>query len=330
MVADLYVAPAANEILGMRAFMPVEVRAYLDGLPEVEETETYLETEVSLTDGVTYPLAVVDSRNRGNVVYLDREGPEDAFLGEDKVIVSENFARRYGAKTGDVLALPSPGGAVSVAITGVFRDYSDDRGRIFMTRRNFDRHWKEPRYQSLAVYLKPEAAGRALPMVEEIRAQFGRDGEFSIFTNSTIRKKIFEVFDQTFAITYVLRTIAVVVAVFGIFLTLTTLVMERKREIALLRALGADKWQVARMYLAEAGLIGFLGGLLGAACGLLLAVILSMVVNVAFFRWTIDFSIPWGELSWVPVWVTLVAVLAGLWPALGAARSEVAGALRVE
>jgi putative ABC transport system permease protein len=330
MVADLYVAPAANEILGMRAYMPEEVRAYLDGLAEVEETETYLESEIPLADGNLYPLAVVDSRNRGNIVYLDHDGAEDAYLGEDKVIVSENFSRRYGAKTGDVLELPAPGEAVAVTITGVFRDYSDDRGRIFMTRENYDRYWNDPRYHSLAVYLKPASKARALPMVEEIRARFGASGEFSIFTNASIREKIFDVFDQTFAITYVLRTIAVIVAVFGIVLTLTTLVMERGREIALLRALGAGRGQICRTYLTEAGLIGFFGSLLGLACGLLLAVILSRVVNVAFFRWTIDFSVPWAELLWVPIWVTMVALLAGLYPSLRAARREVAGALRVE
>ncbi len=330
MVADLYVAPAANEILGMRAFMPNEIRSYLEGRPDVAETETYLETEVPLADGNTYPLAVVDSRNRGNIVYLEHAGPDDAYLEEDNVIVSENFARRYGAKTGDILELPSAAGVVAVTITGVFRDYSDDRGRIFMTRRNYDRHWDEPRYHSLAVYLKPEDLSRALPMGDEIRARFGASGEFSIFTNASIRKKIFEVFDQTFAITYVLRTIAVIVAVFGIMLTLTTLVMERGREIALFRALGAGQGQVCGTYLAEAGLIGLIGSLLGSACGLLLAIILSRVVNVAFFNWTIDFSVPWSELRWVPVWVTAVALLAGLYPSLGAARREVAGALRVE
>ena len=104
---------------------------------------------------------------------------------------------------------------------------------------------------------------------------------------------MFEIFGQTFRITGVLRGIAVVVAVIGIFLTLTTLVSERAREIGVLRAIGASRGQVQGVVLVESALIGFLSSVLGLVAGLALSLVLTYVINKAFFGWTIQLSVPW-------------------------------------
>ena len=244
--------------------------------------------------------------------------------------ISENFAGRFDLREGDSLPLPTAQGEVAFTIAGVFHDYSEDRGRVFITRENYDRHWPEKRYHSVAVYLKPEHRGDATELAEAIRKKFGALGEYSIFTNATIRDKIFEVFDQTFAITYVLRTIAIAVAVIGIVLTLTTLTSERSREIGVLRAVGASRGQVCGTYLTEASLIGLFASTIGLVCGVLLAMILTWVVNRAFFQWTIHFEIPWSEIAWTPLWVTAVALAAGIFPSLRAGSQPIARAVRTE
>ena len=104
---------------------------------------------------------------------------------------------------------------------------------------------------------------------------------------------MFEIFGQTFHITGVLRGIAVVVAIIGIFLTLTTLDRRTRKEIGVLRAIGASRVQMQGIVLMESALIGLLASLLGIVAGLALSLVLTYVINKAFFGWTIQFSVPW-------------------------------------
>ena len=151
-----------------------------------------------------------------------------------------------------------------------------------------------------------------------------------VYTNGALRERILAVFDQTFAVTGVVRLIAVVVAIVGIFLALTALVIEREREIGVLRALGASRGQVRRLMLSEAALLGTVASALGIAAGMCLAMVLTWVVNKAFFGWTIELQWPWVMIATTPVWIVVAAMLAALGPAWQAGRVEIAGALREE
>ena len=70
------------------------------------------------------------------------------------------------------------------------------------------------------------------------------------------------------------------------------MVLDRRREIGLIRYLGADQGQVRRIVLTEAGLLGLLSGLLGLALGMALSLVLIYVVNKQSFGWTIQFHPP--------------------------------------
>jgi putative ABC transport system permease protein len=94
--------------------------------------------------------------------------------------------------------------------------------------------------------------------------------------------------------------------------------------------MGASTGQVARMMLAEAALVGFLASLVGIVSGSALALVLTWVINKAFFGWSIDLSYPWLELVLLPLWMTAAALVAGFFPALRAARIPPASALRME
>ena len=178
------------------------------------------------------------------------------------------------------------------------------------------------------MHLRDPAQAEALGL--ELREKFGRDTEYAIYSNASLRQRIFEIFDQTFAVTYVLRSISVIVAVLGVSLTLTTLVTEREREIGILRAIGGSSAQVRRALVAESALIGLLASAVGLAAGACLAMVLTWVINLAFFGWTVQLRYPWDLLAWTPVWIITAAALASLLPALRAARIQPATALRSE
>ena len=197
-----------------------------------------------------------------------------------------------------------------------------------MDRDNYIGHWPPPGAHSAGVHLHDPRQADSLGA--ELRQHFGRDTEYAIYSNASLRQRIFQIFDQTFAVTYVLRTISVIVAVLGVSLTLTTLVTEREREIGMMRAIGASADQVRRAFLAESALIGLLASIVGLAAGACLAVVLTWVINLAFFGCTVQLRYPWDLMAWTPVWIIAAAALAGLLPAARASGLHPAAALRSE
>ncbi len=329
LVADLFIGPAANEIAGPTSFVPPAAIEYLKTKPEVAELDTYRGVELPFRKQ-TIAVAVITGKARRNLRL--RQGRNDEiiprFYREQCVLISESFSRRYHLAEGDTIELPSPEGRKSFPIAGVFYDYTRDQGTVFLSRKNFLKFWHDDRVNSIALFLKPEANPELV--AKDFREHFSRRGEFSIYSNRLLRSRIFEIFDQTFAVTYVLRTIAVLVAVIGIFLGLTTLVTERSRELGIMRSIGASAAQIRRLLLWESGMIGVLASALGLAAGLCLALVLTGVINRAFFGWTIQLAFPWVSLAWTPVWIIAAAVAAGWIPAWRAGRLNVAEAVRSE
>ena len=88
--------------------------------------------------------------------------------------------------------------------------------------------------------------------------------------------------------------------------------------------------QIVGVMLSEASLIGLIASAVGLASGAVLALVLTWVINKAFFGWSIDLAYPWGELAFLPLWMIAASLAAGLLPALKAAKMSPAAALRME
>ena len=328
-VADLFVTPAANETLGMTSFLQRSVVDWLRARPEVAGTDTFRELKTTV-NGRVASLAVLDGKFRDNLTFVEgdaRTAMARVFAG-DAVVVTEPFARKFRVRAGERLRLATPRGDEAVEIAGVYSDYSRDQGSVVMGRAMFLKNWDDDRVMSAAVYLRPGTDVAAFE--DAFRAEFADAGALSLSTTRALRQRILRVFDQTFAVTHVLRTVAMIVAIAGVFLTMTTLVTERRRELALLRALGATPRWVSALVLAEAGLLALLAALLGVEAGVPLAMVLTWVVNPAFFGWTIHLDIPWAALAWTPAWILAAALIAAWWPARLAQREEIAEALHEE
>lgn len=328
-VADIFMTPTANETLGNGAFFPPDVLAALRREPSVRTVDTVREIGINVR-GDRVSMAVVEGDNQNRLAFVGGHSAEKlaAFYEPNTVLVSEPFAHRYHVAAGDRLPIATPGGTVEFAIAGIYYDYSRDAGIVAISRQNFLSHWHDDRVMSAAIYLRNGVDLDAT--ADLIRQKFNHQGEFLIFSNRAIREKVFEIFAQTFRITSVLRGIAVVVAVIGIFLTLTTLITEREKEIGILRALGASRSQVQGIVLVESALIGTLASLLGVVSGLVLSLVLTYVINKAFFGWTIQFSVPWLAVLSTPAWILVAALVAGWLPALRAGRVAIASAIRTE
>jgi putative ABC transport system permease protein len=328
-VADLFIAPASNETIGSGAFILPETVSWLRSQPGVESVDTSRELAVTIGSENAL-LSVIEGAYHDNMQFVGGNAAAKmarVFAGET-VAVSESFARRMRVRDGSRITLATPVGQRDFEVGGVYSDYTRDQGVIFMARPLFDRFWNDSRVQNLAVYLKPGVPWE--PVAEALRGKFSQAGELLVFSNRTLRERIFTIFDQTFTVTYVLRTIAVVVALVGIFLSVTTLVTERVREISALRAIGASPAQIQGLVMIESAMIGWLASVLGIGAGTLLALVLTWVVNPAFFGWSIAVHFPWWALAAVPLWIVPAAVLAAWYPAWGASRLKIAQALRGE
>ena len=328
LIADLFVTPASNEI-GGNSFVPPAALEFFSNHPAVETIDTFREMELPMGD-TSVTIAVIRGSERRHFQFL--RGNKDAlmrrFHEEVCVFVSESFARRRHFREGDVIELTTPNGPHPFSIAAIFYDYTRDQGIVYLSAKNFVSFWHDDRVNSVAVYVKKDRAAEEVSAA--FRTEFNRDGQFSIYSNQSLRRRIFEIFDQTFAVTYVLLAIAVFVAITGIFLSLTILITERQRELAILRAIGASAGQIRKLLLSETAMLGLLAAAVGMVSGICLSIVLTGVINRAFFGWTVRLAFPWQSLSLTPVWILAAAVVAGVVPAWRASRMALADNLRNE
>jgi putative ABC transport system permease protein len=249
------------------------------------------------------------------------------FPEEGQAIVSEPFANKHHVRTGDTLRIPLGSGAVPLRIAGVYYDYANDNGFVLVDRATLLRYLPNQPPTNVAVYLRRGAdRGRVFADLETRLARF----PLMMAPNETLRRGAVEVFDRTFAVTYALEAVAIVVAMLGAANSLLALVLDRRREIGLIRYLGANRGQVRMMILTEAGLLGLLAGLLGLALGTALSLVLIYVVNKQSFGWTIQFHPPVPLLGGALLLVWIVTILAGVYPARFASRLEPADVVHEE
>jgi ABC-type lipoprotein release transport system permease subunit len=245
-----------------------------------------------------------------------------------QVVISEPLAETFRLQEGGTITLPTPSGSQELTIAGVFYDYRTDGSSVWMDISQFRRFWRDTHLNAVRLYLKDPAR---VPQVQaRLQERYGERYRLLSLSHRDLRNGILKIFDETFALTYALEGVAVLVAVFGIITTFLVLVMERERELALLQAIGASRRQILGTVLVESGLAGFLSFLLGAMCGSVLSLLLIFVINKQAFGWTI-------QLHWTPAiyWQTLLLVLslslaAAAYPAWRAIQPHLASILKEE
>lgn len=327
LLADLFITSAGNEA-GGNAFFPADAFQFLAKHPAVDAADTFREIEVPMGDAEVTVAVIRGERRQFQFLSGDRNDLRHEFQTKACVFVSESFARRHHVRQNDTLELTTPDGPRPFLIAAVFYDYTRDQGIIYMSAENFSRFWRDDRIHSVAVYLKQ--GHNAEEVTGALGAHFGPDRHFAIFSNQSLRRRVFEIFDQTFAVTHVLLAISLFVAITGIFLSLTILITERRRELAILRAIGASGGQIRKLLLSETAMLGILAATVGIVSGICLALVLTGVINRAFFGWTIRLAFPWGTLAFTPLWIIAAAVIAGIIPAIRASRMALADNLRDE
>ena len=320
--ADFYLRPAGRPSIDMHPTMDPLIADAIEALDDVAAVDRFRSYEITY-NGLPATLGGGESgviSRLGSLRFLDGRPREEtlALLARgDHVIVSEPFANKHGLSVGHSLELPLAGRLISFRVVGVYYDYSNERGFVVTDRATLLKYLPDPAPTNLAVYLKagsdPDTARRAIEAVTANRPLF-------MATNQSLRREALKVFDRTFAITYALEAVAVLVAILGMAGALSALVIDRRRELSVLRFLGASARQIRRLILCESGLLGLLSNVLGVFVGTLLSLILIFVINKQSFGWTIQFHWPAATVVSALGLVYIAAILAGIYPASLAAK----------
>ena len=258
--------------------------------------------------------------------------PRTAFPAMEKgeaVAVNEAFVLRYKKRVGDVIALPSPSGEVKLRIAATYFDPGmGDLGIVLMDRALYRRLWRDDTLSFIEPALAP-GADRAR-LMETIRNRWGAKHGLFVVTIEQFRGEANELLNQTMMIAYPLVGISIAIALLGVVNSLIASVLDRIREIGVLRAVGATRAQVARSIVVEATIIGLLGGVLAIGVGSVLGFVQIDVLFRGMFGMTVLYRYPTAAAVFSLAAALVLAAAAGYLPGRSAGRIEIVKALEYE
>lgn len=330
--SDLWLRPARGLTNADIALFPPRIADDLARIPFIAAFDRVRGRDVTLGDSIVFvgsgDVDVMRRFGRLPMIAPDMDTALRECIARNGVVVSESFSLKFGKRVGDNVELPVARGRATFPITGIYRDYSNDRGVVVMDRPLYERMYDDHAINTIVVFLKRDVDREFAR--RQLEAALGPTYHAFVVTNGEIKTEVMRVFDQTFLITYALLAIAIVVAVLGIINTLSALILERAPELALLRVLGMTTGEVRRMLVLESALLGATSTLTGLAMGYALSWILINVINKQSFGWTIEFHTPVALIAAGLAITFASAVAAGIVPARLANRVDLALGIKAE
>jgi putative ABC transport system permease protein len=280
----------------------------------------------------SYSTALSIAPDRPPVVLTAREAPSrtlpliggsrPAPQGLTPVWASEPAARTLGWRPGRVLELPlGTGPPARLFVAGIWRDYARQSGALALDVDDYTRLTGERRRTEAAVELAPGARPQAVAAALRVAVPPAQSGRMMIAQAGELRRLALSIFDRSFAVTYLLEAIAILVGLAGVAATISAQTLARTKEFGMLRHLGVLKREIAAMLAAEGALLGLVGGIAGIGLGLAMSQVLIGVINPQSFNWTMQTRLPLGLFATVAA--ALVAASAGT--ALLAGRRALSG-----
>ncbi len=323
LVANIYVKPFTCKALTCRDTLPPDLESQIASWKEVDMVAPYTLFPISLSGQKVWlgfsplnrlirkaPLSIMNNHPK-QIVRVFSEGKG--------VLISESFSYHQKKYPGDRLIIPTPDGPRSYRILALFHDYQSSAGLILLPWSEIQPLFHTDRPGSLSIFLKsPSDTGK-------IMTRLSRDipghPAFFLRSQSGLNHRVMRIFHQSFAITYALLGISLLVSILGVGNTLFLLTYERKWEMKLLRILGFTQDQIGAIILLEAFFMGLAGTLLGIFLGTAVGYIIVYVINREAFGWTLSWVWPAGRIALLSMALLFSATLAGLIPWFLATRT---------
>jgi putative ABC transport system permease protein len=300
--ADLYVAAASSADL-----FDADAQQRLESVPGIAAIAFSKSVNVTLDpEQPAVPLIVRPVGGPGYALPLiERASGGDGV----PLYVSEPASRLYGLDPGDALVLPIGAEPLRGHVAGIWRDYARQQGAIVIDSRHFLALTGDSARSEAAIELAPGASVAEVQRAIAARLPPALAGRLDFAEPGLLRARALELFDRSFAITYALEAIAVLIGLAGVAATISAQTIARIREFGMMRHVGMTRWQILAMLAGEGALLGLIGIAAGLALGLALSQILIHVINPQSFNWTMETKIPWPLLLGVAA--SLIVTAAG-------------------
>jgi putative ABC transport system permease protein len=242
------------------------------------------------------------------------------------VWITEAMVEIYGWQPGQQVELPLAGRMQRFTVAGVWRDYARQFGAVAMRIADYERATGDTARTDAALWLAPGA--QPTKVAAELRPQLDAAATTEFLEPGDIRRLSLQIFDRSFAVTYVLEIAAIVIGLVGIATTFSAQAIARTREFGMLRHLGLTRGQVLRLLALESLGVTALALLTGLATGIAVALVLVKVVNPQSFHWTMDFNAPLGQIAVLIAALLAAATLTAVFAGRRAVSGDVVRAVR--
>lgn len=294
--ADLYVRMAAGGDTGGLAPAQQAQLAAADGVAHAAFTRTSKLTLDAAKPPVVLIARELDAADPGATLQMTGAvlPPSTWRADETPVWASEAMADLYGYRVGERVTLPVGGADARCVVAGIWRDYVRQTGALQMRVGDYRRLTGDLTATDIAITLR--AGSSAAQVIGALkRLPFGGTLEFS--QPGEIRARTLTIFDRSFAVTYLLEAVAIVIGLFGVGATFSMQTLARAREFGMLRHVGVTRAQILALLASEAGWLTLLGIALGCLLGFAISLILVFVVNPQSFHWSMSLHVPWTPIA---------------------------------
>jgi putative ABC transport system permease protein len=328
---DLYVS--SSQTLTSHSYrFPQSMSAELETIPGVEQVQKVRNARIEYNGEVVLlmvnELEKIAERTHRKAIEGDVEEMFRRASAGEGVIASENFAAIRRLHLGDRLSIPSPRGQLDVPILGIVREYSDQQGALLVDRELYKKYWNDDSVDLFRVYVRSGTSPQQVR--QEILSRYSGNRKMFVLFNEEVRKYVAGITDQWFGMTWIQVSISIVVAILGIVNSLTVTVTDRRRELAVLRAVGGMRTQIRRTIWMEALGIAVISLVLGLALG---APQLYFVLEISardFPGMRFDYIYPLSIAMMLVPLIMTAALLSSIGPAESAVRGSLVEALEYE
>ncbi|MFF9815711.1 ABC transporter permease [Streptomyces sp. NPDC014006] len=244
--------------------------------------------------------------------------------------MDSGFARDHGVRLGSVLPVEFPGGRRTELRVGALTDQEASegfgmRGGLFLGIGTVERY--VPGGQDAALYVNAAPGTGPDALRSRLERSLAAYPQVQVRDQADYKKLVHDQIAVLLYLVYALLGLAIVIAVLGVVNTLALSVVERTREIGLLRAIGLSRRQLRRMIRLESVVIAVFGAVLGLGLGLVWGLCMQRVLALQGMK---ALAVPWSTIVAVVVGSAVVGVVAALLPALRASRMNVLAAIAHE
>jgi putative ABC transport system permease protein len=313
---------------GETPYLSPDVQARLARVPGVRRLEFLAGQRIRLEAGrppVTLLARDIDPRDPGRTLSLVSAVVVPVAGQPPPVWISEIVADVYGHRVGDVIFLPLGDKNVIVTVSGIWRDYARMQGALMMTLDKYRELSGRNDVADAQIWLAEHAN------VDDVRRALREalpESGVEISEPNELQSESLAIFDRTFAVTYALEAVAIIIGLAGLSASFSALTLARRREFGMLRHIGFSRAQIVRMLGFESLLVSVLGLFVGLLLGWVMSVVLIEVVNRQSFHWSMDVFLPWSGLGLFAISMLVAAMLAAVTSARQATAGDVVRAVR--